>query len=422
MLLLSLIAFFVCLVLSAFFSSSETAFVALDRYHLDYLIRKGNKKAKAIHGLLSPPDKLLATILVGNTFVNAAAASLATFLFVSLLKDNRAVLYATLTTTFMILLFSEITPKIYAAQHPKRLSFFYIYPLKLITFLFYPFVKAFTLISNFILKTFGQEKASFPPPLGEDEIRIILTSRMERSNLPFHQKKMLTSILEMRDLLAKEIMVPRTNVTAIEIKSSFKKIIKTILSSEYSRFPVYQGRLDEIKGIIHAKDIIPYLVKKKKFNIYDILRKPLFIPESAKLESVLRQMQENNVHLAIVVDEYGSMEGIVTLEDILEEIVGEIRDEYDINEEELIREIEKNVFLIQGYAPVKEINKRLKINLPEKSGYTTIAGFIFSRIKKIPKENDEILYNGIKIYVQKMKGTQIRLVKIRLKDKDEHSS
>ena len=416
MLLLSIIAFFVCLILSAFFSSSETAFVALDRYHLDYLIKKGNKKAKAIHGLLFPPDKLLATILVGNTFVNAAAASIATFLFVTLLEDDKAVLYATLTTTFMILLFSEITPKIYAAQHPKKLSFFYIYPLKLFVFVLYPFVKAFTLISNLILRIFGQEKASFPPPLSEDEIRIILTSRMERSDLPFYQKKMLTSILEMRDSHAKEIMIPRTNVTAIEIKSSFQKIVKTILSSEYSRFPVYQDRLDEIKGIIHAKDVIPYLVKRKKFNIHDILRKPLFVPESARLESILRQMQENKVHLAIVVDEYGSMRGIVTLEDILEEIVGEIRDEYDIKEEELIREIEKKVFLVQGYTPVKEINKRLKINLPEKADYTTIAGFILSRIKKIPKEKEEILYNGIRIYVQKMKGKQIRLVKIKLEE------
>ncbi|MCP2620780.1 hemolysin family protein [Candidatus Aminicenantes bacterium AC-334-E05] len=411
-----------CLILSAFFSSSETAFVALDRYHLDYLIRKGNKKAKAIQGLLSPPDRLLATILVGNTFVNAAAASIATFLFVTLLKNDEAVLYATLTTTFMILLFSEITPKIYAAQQPKKLSFFYIYPLKIFIFLLYPFVKGLTMISNLILKIFGQEKAAFPPPLSEDEIRIILTSRMERSDLPLHQKKMLKSILEIRDLSAKEVMIPRTNVVAIEIKSSFKKIVKTILSSEYSRFPVYQDRLDEVKGIIHAKDIIPYLVRKNKFNIHEILRKPLFVPESARLENILRQMQENNMHLAIVVDEYGSMKGIITLEDILEEIVGEIRDEYDIREEELVREIDKNVYLIQGHTPVKEVNRRLKINIPERGDYTTIAGFILSQIRKIPKENEEILYNGIKISVYKMKGTQIKLVKVKLKEQNDGTS
>lgn len=422
MLLLSLIAFLICLLLSAFFSSSETAFIAFDKYHLDYLTKKGNKKAETIKNLLSSPDKLLATILIGNTFVNAAAASVATFLFISLLNDNRAVLYGTLTTTLLILLFSEITPKTYAARHPKKLSFIYVYPLKLIIVLLYPVVRIFTFISNLILKIFTPKSPGLTASLSEEEIKVLLLGRMERSNLPLKQRKMLASILEMKDIPVKEVMIPRTNVLAIEIKSSLKKIVNTILSSEYSRFPVYKDRFDEIKGIVHAKDIIPYIVKNKSFDIYEILRKPLFVPELASIESVLRQMQENNMHLAIVVDEYGSMKGIVTLEDILEEIVGEIRDEYDLEEEEIITKLGDDLYLVNGYAPIKEINKKLNLNLPEKSEYTTLAGFIFSQMGKIPKEKEEVDYGGNRIIVHKMKGRQIKLVKIKLKAKNEQAS
>ncbi|MFQ6083402.1 MAG: hemolysin family protein [Candidatus Aminicenantia bacterium] len=420
MLLLSLIAFFIFLLLSAFFASSETAFISLDRYRLDYLVKKGNKKAKSVKKLLTYPDRLLATILIGNTFVNAATASLATFIFVSLMKNkNQAVLYATLTTTFLILLLAEITPKIYAAHHPQTLSFFFIYPLKLITFLFAPIVKGFTLFSNLILRIFHQKPVRFPSALDEEEIKVILTTGMERSNLPLHRRKMLTGILEIRKLPVKEIMIPRTNVVAIEIKSSFRKILNTIISSEYSRFPVYRDRLDEIEGAIHSKDVIPYLVKKKRFNIYQILREPFFVPESVNVEIVLRQMQENNVHLAIVVDEYGSIKGIITLEDILEEIVGEIRDEYDLAEEKIITPLGNNIFLIQGYAPIKEINQTLNTDFPEKSEYTTLAGFILSELRRIPNEKDEINYQGIKITIQKMKGHQIKSVKVILREKDE---
>ncbi len=413
MLLPALLLFLLFLLLSAFFSASETAFVASNPHTLDYLEKKGSKRAKMVKQMLTRIDTLLATVLIGNNLVNVAAASLATFIFVSFIQNKKqAVFLATVTTTLLILFFSEINPKIFASYNSLKISFLFLHPLRVFVFLFYPFVKAFTFLSNLIFPAL-KEQGGLSRTLNEEEIKLLLIKGAK--GMSSLRKKMISGVLDIAARPIKEIMVPRPQIKAIEIGTPFKEILDIIISEEFSRFPVYRGRLDNIEGLIHAKDIISYLIANKEFSMNSILRKPFFVPESASLEKTLLQMQENTVHLAFIVDEFGNMEGIVTLEDIIEEIVGEIQDEYDTEIEELYSKIEENVYIIKGNASIKEINQRLPLRLPEKRDYTTLAGFFLYEYGKIPHEQDILFYEGHKFIVEKMSKRHISLVRVSLK-------
>jgi putative hemolysin len=417
MLFPALILFFLFLLLSAFFSSSETAFIAVNPYKLDYLEKKGSKRARLVKRMLERVDNLLATILFGNTLVNVAAASVATFLFVSLIPNkNHAILLATLVTTFLILILAEITPKTYAAYNPIKLSFLFVQPIRFFILIFYPFVKAFTFVSRLIFPSSQKKEKGLRRSLSTEEIKVLLT--MGIKGMSSFRKSMISGVLDIGSRPIREIMVPRPQVKAIDMKSSIQQILDIILSAEFSRFPVYKGRLDNIEGLIHVKDVIPYLVDNKDFNMNKIIRKPFFVPELASLENVLLQMQETANHLVFVVDEFGNMEGIVTLEDIIEEIVGEIQDEYD-PKEEWFSQVEENVYVVKGRAPIKDVNQRLLLELPEKREYTTLAGFFLHEFGKIPQEGEILSYESYRFVVEKMSKRHINLIRIIIEQKNE---
>jgi putative hemolysin len=242
---------------------------------------------------------------------------------------------------------------------------------------------------------------------------------MIRDKMSSLRRKMISGVLDIGSRPIKEIMVPRPQVKALDIGLSFENILEEVLSAEFSRLPVYQGRQDNIEGWIHTKDIIPYLIDNKEFNIYNILRKPFFVPESASVEKALLQMMENTVHLAFVVDEFGNMEGIITLEDIIEEIVGEIQDEYDAKAEDWLIKSGKNIYLIRGDVPIKDINQRLSLELPEKVEYTTLAGFFLYEFGKIPQVKDVLEHRGHKFIVERMNKRHISLIRVVLRGKKE---
>jgi putative hemolysin len=421
MLLPALILFLLFLLLSAFFSSSETAFIASNPYKLDYLEKKGSKRAKIIMRMLSKLDNLLATILVGNTLVNTAAASIATFIFVSFIPNkNHAILLATLVTTFLILIFAEITPKTYAAHNPIKLSFLFVQPIRFFSSLFYPFVRVFTLFPRLLFPSSRKRRVGFLGPLNKEEIKVLLTVGTE--GMSSLRKKMISGVMDIGSRPIKEIMIPRPQVRAIEINSSKQQILDTVLSAGFSRFPVYRGRMDNIEGLIHTKDIIPYLVDNKEFIMADLLRKSLFVPESASMEKVLIQMQEKANHLVFVVDEFGNMEGIVTLEDIIEEIVGEIQDEYDVKAEEWLSRVEENVYSVKGRASVKDVNERIPLDLPEKVEYTTLAGFFLHEFGKIPREGENLDYKGHQFIVEKVHRHHISSLRIILREEEKEET
>jgi len=412
MLLADMFLFVLFLILSAFFSSSETAFVAVNPLSLEALERRGSKRASLIKRLQARMEHLLTGILIGNTLVNASAASLSTFIFVTLIPNKEtAIILSTVCTTILLLFISEINPKVYAAAHPLRLTYLFVYPLRFFLVLFFPFIQTFHFISRLLFPSTRNRTFEVDRVLNEEETRILLQSRVQ--GLSTLRKKMITEILDIGLRPIKQIMIPRPMIKAMNIDSSLPQILEFIRTEGISRFPVYRGRLDNIEGLVHAKDIIPYVLDNKEFKLSLVLRKPLFVPESASLEKVLLQMQENAVHLAFIVDEFGNVEGIVTLEDILEEIVGDIRDEHDKDIEAWQTKVADNTFILKGQASIKDINDRLNLGLPEKKDYTTLAGFILSRLGRIPQEKDVLSFGGHSFTIEKMNKRHISLVRIQ---------
>lgn len=409
--LVSVLLFILFLAASAFFSSSETAFIAVNPYSLESDEKKGSRRARYARRILLNLNDFLATILIGNTLVNVAAASVATAFFVRLVPDpNRAVLLATAATTVLILFFGEINPKTYAAHHPLKLSYRLVYPVRAFTFLLYPLVKAFTFVSGLVLPSSKQASGALARPLGEEELRLFL--RSETRGLSASRRRMIFGVLDIGERPIKEIMVPRPKVRAIEAGATLQEILETVHAAGFSRYPVFRGRLDNIEGLIHAKDLIPFIQNPGGFEISKLLRRPAFVPELASCEAALLQMQAGAVHLAVVVDEFGSMEGIVTLEDILEEIVGEIHDEHDDLPEAWFEKTAEGAYLVRGSAPVKDVNEALGLDLPERGDYTTLAGFLLAEFGRLPREREAVLFHGGRYTVERMNKRHISLVRV----------
>jgi putative hemolysin len=418
MILTSILLFLVFLLLGAFFSASETSLLSLNPYTLDLMEQKGSRRARMTKRLLARLEQLLATILIGNTLVNIAAASVATLFFLSFMpRDrNKAALLATLATTVLILIFAEINPKTFAANYPIKVSRILIQPLRLFFVLFSPLARALSFLPRILFQAPRDDRGRKSSALNEEEIKLVLTKGVQ--GMSSLRRRMIGGVLDIGGRPVKEIMVPRPELLAVEINAPFSQIMETVLTTEYSRIPVYRDRMDNIEGLIHTKDIIPYLVDKKEFKIKDVLRPPLFVPESASIEKVLVQLQDNTVHMAFVVDEFGTLEGIVTLEDIIEEIVGEIQDESDEKAEEWFQPTGKNAFLVKGNASIKELCQRLPLCLPQTGEFTTLAGFLLYHFGKIPHEKDALDFEGNRYLVERMNKRHISLVRILLQPPD----
>ena len=411
MLLAGILLFLLCLLLSAFFSSSETAFIAVNPYSLEYHERTGSRRAAQARKIRARTNDLLATILIGNTLVNAAAASIATSLLVSVMPDrNRAVLYATVATTVLLLIFGEINPKTFAAHNAIKTVKLVSYPVRGLMIFFSPLVRLFSLMTNLVMPS-SRAKPSGPSRfLNEEETKIALHAGAR--GLSALRRRIVSGALDIGSRPVKEVMVPRPEIKAIEVDSSRNEILETLRSSGYSRYPVFRGRLDNIEGIIHGKDLVGYLIDNKAFIIKDVLRKPFFVPELASLEKVLLQMQEKAAHMALVVDEFGNVDGLVTLEDIIEEIVGEIQDEHDDRAGSWYAGLEGGRFRVAGAASVKDVNALVGLGIPEKKHYTTLAGFFLAQCGRLPKEKDWFDFGGYRLKVEKMSKRRIALIEI----------
>jgi putative hemolysin len=413
MLLPGILLFVLCLFLSAFFSSSETAYIAANPYSLEYQEKKGSKRAALARKIRARTNDLLATILIGNTLVNAAAASIATSVFVSILPEgqgNRAVIYATVATTLLLLIFGEINPKTFAAHNSIRMATLFAYPVRGVMWLLSPLVKLFSLTTGLIMPSSRTSKDASGRSLNEEETRIAL--RAGARGLSSLRRRIVSGALDIGFRPVKEVMVPRPEIKAIEIDARLEDVLAALRSSGYSRYPVFRGRLDNIEGIVHSKDIASYLIDNKNIIIKDVMRKPMFVPELASLEKVLLQMQEKAVHMALVVDEFGNVDGLVTLEDIIEEIVGDIQDEHDGQIEDWYTRLDAGRFLVAGAVPVKQINGLVALAIPEKKDYTTLAGFFLYAFGRLPREKDSLEFNGFRLTVEKMIKRRIAQIEI----------
>jgi putative hemolysin len=406
-----LLGLVVLLILSGFFSGSETALLALDRMRVKYLQQKRQPGADRLATLLESPDRLLGGILVGNNLVNIAASVVATGLLVRHFGD-RGEWLTILILTPVLLIISEVCPKTYAAQYPEKVSFLVLRPIMAVLWLLSPVVRIVILLSGLLTGLLRGRAKEENLPLSEDEIRSIIQVGEESGVVAAEQRRMLHGIFDLTETRVRDVMLPRTEVVGIAAGADFREILEIVRNSGHSRFPVYNESLDQIVGIIHSKDVLAFADRPEQFSLVDNCRKPFFAPESKRVGVLLQTFRKKREHLAIVVDEYGGVEGIVTLEDVVEEIVGEIHDEYDIEEVDF-RQLETRKYLVDGAVSLRTVNRRFHLALPEEH-VTTLAGYLLQLMGKIPAEGDRCEAEGVLFSVRRMDGRRIEEVVMTL--------
>jgi putative hemolysin len=399
----------VCLAFSAFFSGSETAFISLQRFRLEYLVSNDVKGAKGAAGLIERPERFLSAVLLGNTLVNAAAAALATSLAVYWWGE-RGIIIATAALTVVLLIFCEASPKTIAAGHAERLSLALQRPLRLISWLFTPFVVALSWVSSGFTRIAG----GTPVPrsiISDEEIRTMIALGREEGTVEEAEARMLHRVFDFGDRPVYEVMVPRLEVTAIPLGASIADFLKLYTEKPLSRFPVYRENMDNVVGVLSIKDVLMARAKGATTNestIDDLVRPAYFAPETKRINELFFEMRDTNYRMAVVVDEYGGTAGIVSLSRLVEEIVGEVGDELAGVEKDF-EIINEYTFQIDGSMRIEEANQEMELDLPE-GEYETVAGFILSLLGHIPRRNEQLRYKGMKIVITEMKGQKIEKV------------
>ncbi|MEE8401288.1 MAG: hemolysin family protein [Candidatus Hydrothermarchaeaceae archaeon] len=389
--------------LSAFFSGSEIALFSVNRVRIRKLAEEGSPKAILLNGLLERPNRLLATILVGNNIVNVGIASIITSVSITFF-GNRGVGIAIGIATLLILVFSEITPKAYAAKNSDRVSLFVARPISLLVRFLYPLVRGIVLITSPVVRFLGGEINR--PFVTEEEIKMLVDVGEKEGVIEKDEKEMIKGVFKFGDTTAKEVMVPRIDTSFIDGNYTVKEAREQLIKTRHSRTPVYDGSTDNIIGVLFAKDILS--VESEDTKVKDIMRQAYYVPETKKLDEILDEMQEGKMHLAIVCDEYGGTAGIATLEDLIEEIVGEILDE---REELPIKIIDDSTAIVNGKTSISDVNDALRINL-QKDNFGTVGGLVFNTLGDIPIVGEKIKVDNITLIVDKMRSRRISRVKV----------
>jgi len=397
------------LVLSAFFSGSETALVSLSRLRVRHLAEKRGGAAKILMKLKDDPQRMLTTILIGNNLANIAAAAMATSVAMGLFQSH-AVSIATGSMTLLILIFGEITPKSLATQFNEPYAKFVAYPIWYLSIIFYPFIKLFDWFFRSLIKIFGRDVKQ--PTVTEDYLKSMVAISEEEGSIKGIEKEMIQKIFEFDDIDVSEVMTPRTDMVLLNSGLKIKDVLKTVLKKPYSRIPVYEKTRDNLVGIVFLRDIMKMLSRNRTSTaLSKIMKTPYFVPETKKIDSLLKQFQKRKEHMAIVVDEHGIITGLVTIEDILEEIVGEIMDETDKLDPN-IRKVRKKEWMVKGKTDIDEVNEKVKMDIKNEEGYDTLGGFILSRTGKIPKKQEKIEYSGFTMIIEEVEEHRILRVKI----------
>ncbi len=405
-----LFALFFLLLLSGFFSGSETAFTSLDRLRLRLLQQKNHPGADKLAELVDNPDRTLSGVLVGNNLVNIASSVIAAGLFVSLFQE-RGEWLTILILTPILLIFAEVCPKTLAAQYPERFSLIVLRPMRVVLFVLAPVIRVVAGVSR-VLTSFLRKHQAEGLNVSEDGIKALIEAGEESGVVAAEQRRMLHGIFELSETRVRDVMIPRTEVVGIDEKTSFAEVLETVSQACHSRFPIYRDNLDNIIGVLHSKNVLDYIHRPADFSFEQACRKPYYVPESKRIGVLLQSFLKKSEHLAIVVDEYGGMEGIVTLEDVVEEVVGDINDEYDIAEIEF-KELGVGHYLIDAAMPLREVNRRLGLQLPEDQ-VTTLAGYIFQLSGRIPVQGDVFEEGPIRFQVLRMEERRIEEIEVTL--------
>ncbi len=407
----------ILLMLSAFFSSSETALMTVNKIRLRSLAEEGNKRAAMVLDITeNHTSKMLSAILIGNNIVNISASSLSATLAYAF--GGYMVSIATAVLTVAILVFGEITPKNYATINAEKITLRYIPVIRFFMAVMTPVIFIINLFSRGIMFLLRVDPSAADRAMTEEDLRTIVDVSHEDGIIESDEKEMIYNVFDLGDANAKDIMVPRVHVTFANVDNTYEELIEIFREDKFTRLPVYEENPDNIVGIINMKDLLLY-DKNETFNIKDIMRKPHFTYEYKNISELLVEMRDSTFNIAIVLDEYGEMAGLITLEDILEEIVGEIHDEYDEQEDEKIQQISKNEYIIEGSLNLDDVNDHLGTSL-ESEDYDSLGGFIIELLDdRLPEVNDEVnTEDGIRLVVEKLDKNRVELVHVYLPEQE----
>ena len=397
--------------LSAFFSSAETALTTVNKIKMRSLADDGNKRAKIVLKLTDNPGKMLSAILIGNNIVNLSASSLTTTIAIGFGADI-AVAIATGIITVLILIFGEIAPKTVATINSEKLSLLYAYPIHFIKVVLTPISFLVNIMARIILFILRVDPNAKPDAMTEDELRTIVEVSHESGVIEEEEREMINNVFDLGDAKAKDVMVPRVNVVFADVESSYEELIDIFREHKFTRLPVYEETTDNVIGTINMKDLLLY-DHKEEFSIREFLREAYFTYEHKIVSELLVEMREASYNIAIVLDEYGETAGLITLEDILEEIVGEIHDEYDeYEEDELLTRINDFEYILEGSISLDDLDDRLELKL-ESEEYDSLGGFIIENLDRHPEVGDEITTEkGLRLVVDSLDKNRVQKVHI----------
>ena len=397
------IVFFILILMSAFFSGSETAYFNL-RSHRDDVPPK-------LKNLLKNPRTLLVSILTGNTLINVAIGSLAAIITYRLSPSNPSlILLQVIVVSVLLIIFGEIIPKTIAIRSSKKFANLVYYPLRFFIIVLHPLTILLNGINNFILKLIPTEEKAFDT---EEELEILAELGEEKGSLEEEESDMIRSIIKFDDKTVREIMTPRVDMSALPSSSSIDDAMDLISKKQFSKIPLYKENIDEIRGVIYAKDLVPYLIgSRPNINLQSISREAYFVPEQKPIDDLLNDFKEKKISLAIVVDEWGGTSGLVTLEDIVEEVMGEIRDPYDI-EKSPVSEHKDGSYTVDGKISIYDLEEEIEgMSFPDERDYDTLGGLILDKLEDIPKEGETITHDNWTIRVRDLDGNRITKVQI----------
>ena len=421
-----LIVLTILILINAYFAASEIAFISLNDAKIEKQAKEGNKKAKQIEKMLKTPSKFLATIQIGITlagFLSSAFASetfadkIAPYLYnmipaISLgVWKSISIIFITIILSFFTLVFGELVPKRLAMKHYEKISFATIGVIRTISIVTAPFVKLLTSVTNGISKVFGVGENE-EETVTEEEIKMMVDQGEESGTIKEDEKELINNVFEFNDITVSEIMRHRKDIFAVDINISTDELLEELSKEEYrySRIPVYDETIDEIKGVLYVKDVLKN-INKKTFKVKNVIKDAYFISQNRLINEVFKELQKNKKQLAIILDEYGGTAGIVTMEDILEELVGDIYDEYDKEESEY-EKIDENTYILSGSMPIFDVNKLLEADIPE-GEFDTISGFLQDKLGRIPEDKEKPIIETEKVTYKIEKSEDKRIIKIK---------
>ena len=419
----------VLILANGFFAASEIAMIATRKSRVDALLEKGVKSASAVARLKNDPDRFLATVQIGVTVVSSLASAIGgaaasgylkpqieslPMPFVSRWGEAIAIVAIVLPISYLSLVFGELVPKSLALRYPERIACLVARPIDSLSRISAFLVRTLTVSSNAVLWLFGGRETEGASFISVEEVKSLIREGAAKGIFNETEKELIHSVFEFADTAVKAVMIPRTEIHALEVHVSLAEIAKSFIESGFSRIPVYEGELDRVIGILYNKDIFKALQEKSEFRIRDYLHPAFFVPSSLPISELLKQLQRRRLAMALVVNEFGEVEGLATLEDLLEEIVGEIRDEYDREERGPVERLPDGSMVIQGSALLKDLKSDYDLPFEESPDYHTLAGFVLDKLKRIPRGGEHVEHNGYRLTIVDMEGR--RIVKIKLEE------